>query len=172
MYFYIDLVSIHLMLLFIYLTECTPVSLIRVSIHLMLLFITKMRTTLLKHSCFNTSHVTLYQNVRLHISGWRFCVSIHLMLLFIKFHYVPNILINIVSIHLMLLFIMTPEYTAAHNDGFNTSHVTLYQYAIILTVQERMFQYISCYSLSTVYRPRHIWLRAFQYISCYSLSIY
>ena len=49
------------------------------------------------------------------------------MLLFIKFHYVPNILINIVSIHLMLLFIMTPEYTAAHNDGFNTSHVTLYQ---------------------------------------------
>ena len=104
--------------------------------------------------------------------GKRSSVSIHLMLLFIKFHYVPNILINIVSIHLMLLFIMTPEYTAAHNDGFNTSHVTLYQYAIILTVQERMFQYISCYSLSTVYRPRHIWLRAFQYISCYSLSIY
>ena len=142
---------------------------------------------------FNTSHVTLYlayiegdtvqfllfQYISCYsLSRWgeergkRSSVSIHLMLLFIKFHYVPNILINIVSIHLMLLFIMTPEYTAAHNDGFNTSHVTLYQYAIILTVQERMFQYISCYSLSTVYRPRHIWLRAFQYISCYSLSIY
>ena len=99
-------------------------------------------------------------------------VSIHLMLLFIKRFYKRCPSEDHVSIHLMLLFIMTPEYTAAHNDGFNTSHVTLYQYAIILTVQERMFQYISCYSLSTVYRPRHIWLRAFQYISCYSLSIY
>ena len=99
-------------------------------------------------------------------------VSIHLMLLFIVLRILPRHFLLRVSIHLMLLFIMTPEYTAAHNDGFNTSHVTLYQYAIILTVQERMFQYISCYSLSTVYRPRHIWLRAFQYISCYSLSIY
>ena len=102
----IILVSIHLMLLFICNRECACAVVWSVSIHLMLLFIgehmLKMRA---RSRSFNTSHVTLYRELR---SGsisiiWCFntshvtlyllhrnmglegsCVSIHLMLLFIR----------------------------------------------------------------------------------------
>ena len=53
-----------------------------VSIHLMLLFIYKLSDMLLSNCSFNTSHVTLYQNSGL--TPWsQSAVSIHLMLLFI-----------------------------------------------------------------------------------------
>ena len=55
-----------------------------------------------------------------------------------------------VSIHLMLLFIVMIGIIKANNV---------------------LFQYISCYSLSSIRRFKSCHRRTFQYISCYSLSI-
>ena len=53
-----------------------------VSIHLMLLFITMTKGVFSEFEGFNTSHVTLYLGDSLHCLG-RSLVSIHLILLFI-----------------------------------------------------------------------------------------
>ena len=118
---------------------------------------------------FNTSHVTVYP-FRIKISLCCFCISIHLMLLFIAlfshlsqsisiFQYIScyclsyssivvNWLANI-SIHLMLLFIEKLQ---------------------VLSDKADEFQYISCYCLSQRPRGRRTWIVEFQYISCYCLS--
>ena len=121
--------------------------------------------------CFNTSHVTLYRKYSCQNSRRRW-VSIHLMLLFISIRLVSSISAQSVSIHLMLLFIslcrqiLLPDSPVsihlmllfiedelskiADNGRFNTSHVTLYQILSWLEKRRRWFQYISCYSLSSI----------------------
>ena len=98
--------------------------------------------------CFNTSHVTINRNLifRYLLSCF---VSIHLMLLLIKYHlnfFFPfcrfntsHVTINQptkskiqsqreVSIHLMLLLIPQPQFgTGEYSSSFNTSHVTINQ---------------------------------------------
>ena len=163
-----------------------------VSIHLMLLFIGVIFNSCRWCKRFNTSHVTLYL-----VRGLCSCsacrVSIHLMLLFIRFQRwftCPGI----VSIHLMLLFICRTRRT------WNISR-SVSIHLILLFIEEtgsaekklQPFQYISCYSLSSMGYPLvlvalwvsiHLMLLfidqqqddsipycAFQYISCYSLSV-
>ena len=92
----------------------------------------------------------------------------------------------------MLLFIeKIPLRQSERNWCFNTSHVTLYLEAEDNRQNRRMFQYISCYSLSNYdklsdawdycFNTSHVTLYLivncyrlpsimFQYISCYSLS--
>ena len=145
----LDIVSIHLMLLFIPAPWEPPVLFLSVSIHLMLLFIAVWwRFSISTRGRFNTSHVTLYRGRRSGLIDMDCC--------------------------------------------FNTSHVTLYRVLEIrLTLNRPKFQYISCYSLSYWLRevllselvsihlmllfiniPLAVWLwpDTFQYISCYSLS--
>ena len=98
-----------------------------VSIHLMLLFIIKMQLKkVIEYYGFNTSHITLYQ-IWESSCNRNTNVSIHLMLLFIGFHWRTVCCKQTVSIHLMLLFIERPSSTLSTlSAGFNTSHVTLY----------------------------------------------
>ena len=96
-------ISIHLMLLFICLPAIVGKVTSFISIHLMLLFI---RMLYRLPSClldFNTSHVTVYLHGCLYFSS--FCISIHLMLLFIPVPIHPLLHLPGISIHLMLLFI-------------------------------------------------------------------
>ena len=141
-----------------------------VSIHLMLLFIYEFHTEFHLPMRFNTSHVTLYHSeayrkrtnstfqyiscYSLSVGDWTgnvsindvsihlmllfiipllFCwgcctgVSIHLMLLFIRIGLYIDPLPVSVSIHLMLLFIgCRTLWKALRQECFNTSHVTLY----------------------------------------------
>ena len=118
-------------------------------------------------------------------------VSIHLMLLFIMFldsflrtisafQYISCYSLSstgmsdpcqpLVSIHLMLLFIMCYHRMSFFVKGFNTSHVTLYQFRKPRLYVLSAFQYISCYSLSMRLSEIKIPTDLFQYISCYSLS--
>ena len=77
-----DIVSIHLMLLFIWDSNVVRVrvrgfqyiSCYSLSVNILILFLLSL--------CFNTSHVTLYQCAAYTVS-WIHVVSIHLMLLFI-----------------------------------------------------------------------------------------
>ena len=75
---------------------------------------------------FNTSHVTVYQRFGRPFRS-RYLISIHLMLLFIFFSAFTAKFKNAISIHLMLLFIATVS---------NASLIPCW------------FQYISCYCLS------------------------
>ena len=70
----------------------------------------------------------------------------------------------------MLLFIGN-EYTILLLPvSFNTSHVTLYRHWFSAEEKIETFQYISCYSLSSIVRVASALFLSFQYISCYSLS--
>ena len=80
----IQIVSIHLMLLFILALFAHSSVKSSVSIHLMLLFIIFGISITRKMECFNTSHVTLYLN-GFTTTLFTQCVSIHLMLLFILY---------------------------------------------------------------------------------------
>ena len=80
---------------------------------------------------------TIYISIHLMLLFIRFCnvggkngrkISIHLMLLFIAVGIFPMLLIVLISIHLMLLFI---------------------EYEQIFKVLKNRFQYISCYCLSS-----------------------
>ena len=143
----------------------------RISIHLMLLFIAggwcyvdlkawfqyiscyclsvhKVLFLSCHHTHFNTSHVTVYHKIQLHLSIWfrnfntshvtvyqlhqtlhesLYFISIHLMLLFIDYRKGEYLGLGIISIHLMLLFINRPLNTLLNSlENFNTSHVTVY----------------------------------------------
>ena len=117
---------------------------------------------------FNTSHVTLYRagfvKCPFH-SGFQYisCYSLSR-----KTRYTRHVLR--VSIHLMLLFILLRLSVLKRFLSFNTSHVTLYLEQASRQTGVRMFQYISCYSLSKPCNRRSIIGVLFQYISCYSLS--
>ena len=71
----------------------------------------------------------------------------------------------------MLLFIRFPEMIYLPRDSFNTSYVTLYlQNKTHLEHQSFSFNTISYYSLSKKLEAQKKKLQPFQYISCYSLS--
>ena len=108
------------------------------------------------------------------------------------FKAVPGSTVFAVSIHLMLLFIWKKRAKKHVNLCFNTSHVTLYRiledykrilfsvsiHLMLLFIDagfaegwnQCMFQYISCYSLSSTFKHNGYEASSFQYISCYSLS--
>ena len=119
-----------------------------VSIHLMLLFIpvTQIQQPII--SSFNTSHVTLYQIKEIKIII-KYTVSIHLMLLFIMHRHILEVDHSSVSIHLMLLFIRN-----GRNRGQVLYHVSIHLMLLFIkdhqdrTINKIGFQYISCYSLS------------------------
>ena len=142
------LVSIHHMLLFIrmarrYLFREKPVS-----IHHMLLFI---GNPLLNRSFltgFNTSHVTLYHQVKSDILAAQ------------SFQYITCYSLSengLENLHLQSI-------------SFNTSHVTLYPLADWGCAIGNKFQYITCYSLSHSSDSVSWFQLLFQYITCYSLS--
>ena len=123
-------VSIHLMLLFIIKASNEFVKMAKfqyISCYSLSTFWTYMNTL---EQRFNTSHVTLYRrDVGTWTWGW--CVSIHLMLLFIGKELGYGSSGMWVSIHLMLLFIISKQRNRTC---------------------EILFQYISCYSLSEMHR--------------------
>ena len=120
---------------------------------------------------FNTSHVTLYhRGLRTpdghdrfqYISCYSlsafsattlsdFCVSIHLMLLFIAVRGGEDFPGTVVSIHLMLLFIEMDLETYPKKKDVSI-HLMLLFIPSLGRHEDliRMFQYISCYSLSAV----------------------
>ena len=98
-------------------------------------------------SNFNTSHVTVYQiqppiqELTLpfqYISCY--CLSIPASVVLETF---------CISIHLMLLFIGYKEEDGCKFSNFNTSHVTVYQCEDKIRLKVLTFQYISCYCLSS-----------------------
>ena len=101
----------------------------------------------LRHSGFNTSHVTLYLLRNQDFNS-----------------------LYLVSIHLMLLFILAKSKQKSKWLSFNTSHVTLYPGSGQPIIFIHLFQYISCYSLSCSFLKYFPYSVSFQYISCYSLS--
>ena len=127
------LVSIHHMLLFIETVEIRDGDVYMFQYITCYSLSSSARLSCHMSHCFNTSHVTLYRVgfVRYEIY---LLVSIHHMLLFIKFPRLRIYGANFVSIHHMLLFI---------------SFLACASTALIL------FQYITCYSLS-VSSPAHL----------------
>ena len=75
-----------------------------------------------------------------------------------------------ISIHLMLLFIGYGVVDHRADNHFNTSHVTVYPLRKCNWQGIPIFQYISCYCLSSCSSPSGSLLLSFQYISCYCLS--
>ena len=97
-------------------------------------------------------------------------ISIHLMLLFIcTCHQIIHGICSI-SIHLMLLFIRMPKGYTSDCIYFNTSHVTVYLYAIFLAVLQILISIhlMLLFIVSDV--QSKVEKKAFQYISCYCLS--
>ena len=125
-------------------------SLYLISIHLMLLFIVDVLATQGGLHNFNTSHVTVYLLYHL-VVLFAIIISIHLMLLFIELHPVSWRLFLLISIHLMLLFIL---------------------FRIPCVKDVSIFQYISCYCLSSCCGASFSEIITFQYISCYCLSVW
>ena len=97
---------------------------------------------------FNTSHVTLYRSRIIFRTG-RWCVSIHLMLLFIFATLSDS------AVMPMFQYISCYSLSSIHSLCFSG---------------RILFQYISCYSLSRVINGTFGECWMFQYISCYSLS--
>ena len=156
------------MLLFIHYKDRLQRKVCNVSIHLMLLFIylREYNEWLLRR--FNTSHVTLYRlgDIFLEDAEHRFNTShvtlypelVHPANVSVPFQYISCYSLSFiilrrsiricVSIHLMLLFIRKCYQRQEKQACFNTSHVTLYRDKIDLKQTKWAFQYISCYSLS------------------------
>ena len=103
------------MLLFIRVVQAKKAWYNYISIHLMLLFIFIREEYLTEEANFNTSHVTVYQK------DWTAkvadsTISIHLMLLFIEEDHNKITGAKRISIHLMLLFIVM--YLGNETDSF------------------------------------------------------
>ena len=140
--------------------------------------------------CFNTSHVTLYPevsdgNTKQSVFQYISCYSL-------SGHNEESDLWRNVSIHLMLLFIgeeterlvckETFQYISCYSlsnctdltqpfqNGFNTSHVTLYQHLDIAKASAKERFNTSHVTLYHLPDSRNIRKWTFQYISCYSLS--
>ena len=143
-----------------------------VSIHLMLLFI--FLPEFLLWSCllsFNTSHVTLYLYQSFCLGElWTFFVSIHLMLLFIVFSLLKILHIKqfqYISCYSLSISVILPE---EMDKRFNTSHVTLYLLTLtkwIYAAKVSIHLMLLFISVPIAYLRKVI---KFQYISCYSLS--
>ena len=143
------------MLLFIGWNLCICAPGRRISIHLMLLFIAQSR--------YKTYEVYWFQYISC------YCLSFAVI--------VPDSRFNFISIHLMLVFIFFCYYRSSDYCHFNTSHVTVYRisansgkphYAISIhlmllfirnvinnVINLNIFQYISCYCLSSSFSVHH-----------------
>ena len=118
---------------------------------------------------FNTSHITLYRR------NWKrrkkvTAVSIHLMLLFIKYGLSSGSCgtLGFISCYSLSINSKMTVYLIAR---FNTSHVTLYQYkACKLHIRPERFNtsHVTLYLEGEIIEEKPL---TFQYISCYSLSI-
>ena len=138
----------------------------------MLLFINIAHIICILLSSFNTSHVTLYLRAEAPRTI-RGMVSIHLMLLFIengKWLHLPMESFQYISCYSLSPL---PRMHTIRLESFNTSHVTLYLllmdgalrnhfvsihlmllfiiHILSYLLECRVFQYISCYSLSRIY---------------------
>ena len=162
-------VSIHHMLLFISSPPASSQLLHGVSIHHMLLFITVFTDSSTPLQGFNTSHVTLYLN-KCHRLFPLFLVSIHHMLLFICMWPLSLLRWSGFNTSHVTLYLHTRDAYVSSRIRFNTSHVTLYLsgkrdyqndssvsiHHMLLFITEaatavdqaKVFQYITCYSLS------------------------
>ncbi len=164
-------VSIHLMLLFIYILFGTLCTTAPVSIHLMLLFISK--------------HFHIYQIFYKfqYISCYSLsCFSRRSVIFHIPFQYISCYSLSgghfvYFSVYLcfntshVTLYLLRREYKKRGAERFNTSHVTLYLVRRPYQKRGQEFQYISCYSLSITPCINKVNRKRFQYISCYSLSL-
>ena len=93
------------------------------------------------------------------------------MLLFISIRLVSSISAQSVSIHLMLLFISLCRQILLPDSPVSIHLMLLFiEKQRIAGESKGKFQYISCYSLSSVDTARSLVKMKFQYISCYSLS--
>ena len=118
-----------------------------ISIHLMLLFIWNRMEDHKRLQNFNTSHVTVYHvfeifSINLHIFQYISCYCLSRL---VK---VWKVLANSISIHLMLLFIEEQQRHWWTGRNFNTSHVTVYLFHHVIHQVLIELQYISCYCLS------------------------
>ena len=152
---------------------------------------TSSRCPILVFYHFNTSHVTVYQEIQKH-KGTCNVISIHLMLLFIRFIIPPPFLTgdfntSHVTVYQEILLesqyqlsnFNTSHVTVYHRlslsiihfiKNFNTSHVTVYPIHFFMYRDNFKFQYISCYCLSIIANMNVESTLLFQYISCYCLS--
>ena len=118
---------------------------------------------------FNTSHVTVYL-IRSHIIINSIYISIHLMLLFILLEFDLALVFptfQYISCYCLSSSLMSKKKRMNH---FNTSHVTVYLRQL-RTLSESRVDFNT--SHVTVYRLMHqngVWIMVFQYISCYCLS--
>ena len=120
-------------------------------------------------SRFNKSHVTLYRR-----DGgtwtWGWCVSIHLMLLFISQRQPDRRLQWCFNTSHVTLYRQRTGLWIIWNVSFNTSHVTLYH---IKTAKQNLWNSVSIHLMLLFIRNAQSWSeikQRFQYISCYSLS--
>ena len=120
-----NLISIHLMLLFILFRTHDIQKQIVISIHLMLLFIITFIGILPIDFHFNTSHVTVYLSPSLPFSA-TFRISIHLMLLFILT--TSTYRMEFPSFQYISCYCLSscPTVCVLLKTDFNTSHVTVY----------------------------------------------
>ena len=140
------IISIHLMLLFIYVRR-NGVYEPAISIHLMLLFIRTVDISL------------FFQREFQYISCY--CLSPF---------YSKSVQPLMISIHLMLLFILVDGCKMCPLYKFQ--YISCYCLSGRGSSIERVstFQYISCYCLSYLIHLKQYQLSLFQYISCYCLS--
>ena len=162
-------VSIHLMLLFIIKASNEFVKMAKfqyISCYSLSTFWTYMNTL---EQRFNTSHVTLYRrDVGTWTWGW--CVSIHLMLLFISQRQPDRRLQWCFNTSHVTLYRQRTGLWIIWNVSFNTSHVTLYH---IKTAKQNLWNSVSIHLMLLFIRNAQSWSeikQRFQYISCYSLS--
>ena len=125
----------------------------------------------LPRDSFNTSYVTLYLQNKTHLEHQSFSFNTSHITLYRR-NWKRRKKVTAVSIHLMLLFIKYGLSSGSCGTlGFNTSHVTLYQYkACKLHIRPERFNtsHVTLYLEGEIIEEKPL---TFQYISCYSLSI-
>ena len=140
-----------------------------ISIHLMLLFIWICRFLPETEKDFNTSHVTVYQTMHLewsqnsthfntshvtvyrekswkHLDNWIYFNTSHVTVYPPSCAYILTAnWFQYISCYCLSIFFYCCQLACEY---FNTSHVTVYQNQQINTAKSLLFQYISCYCLS------------------------
>ena len=100
--------------------------------------------------CFNTSHVTLYLTNHLRLNSQKTFQYISCYSLSKNAKADTDTKLRFNTSHVTLYHIISQN-NKGNFLGFNTSHVTLYPESATSIDQAKMFQYISCYSLSLVF---------------------
>ena len=144
---------------------------LHVSIHLMLLFIYVPVGWSVQKSCFNTSHVTLYRqgNCGYWIRTKFQYISCYSLSEAQKENFISSLEFQYISCYSLSTavtcsssHVSTFQYISCYSLSFTPLRIMLARLA---------FQYISCYSLSFIGIGRMFDVAKFQYISCYSLSL-